>query len=458
MDKQAILEKLPPYRQKQTVIRRDQNVADIIGEVLNAHTLFASDYDRIAQDFWTGDVFTTCKKLFDFIRSCVTYKIETEGRQTTRSPAAILSLQQGDCKHYAGFIGGVLDAINRQFRAGISWKYRFASYNLFDRTPGHVFIVVEDRENEIWIDPVLRKFDYHYEPAYYLDKKVKPMSLVRMSGVGCCTTPAIGDAAPPTFPVSPIVDDVDFQSDPALYMAFQRLLKYGILDANGVITPGKFTDAQKLLTADAFQQLIEDWALVHKSAAYAASISGARVGGFFDFITRAFKVTFFATIRGAYLSLVAINAFGYATKLQKSVYNDDGTYTTFKDQIKNLWQDKFGGQWTILENTINQGATHKAILGVAQVAIPVWAATASAIIVALTPIITAALKARQQATGIDWNGLDPTTGLPYGTPGSVPASMSSGSQIMQFLGNNPAILIGGAALGLYLWQHKKHHA
>src|SRR5690242_7514373 len=114
MDCTALLGKLPRFRNNSVLIQRQQTVYDIIDEVIEAHKIFAADYDAIAKDFYTGDAVTTAKKLFDFCKGNIKYKIEGEGKQTTKSPAAILTYRQGDCKHYAGFIGGVLDAINRK--------------------------------------------------------------------------------------------------------------------------------------------------------------------------------------------------------------------------------------------------------------------------------------------------------------------------------------------------------
>jgi hypothetical protein len=95
-----------------------------------------------------------------------------------------LRLGHGDCKHYSGFIAGVIDAVNRKTGAGIDWVYRFASYDIFDPTPVHVFIVVKDYGREIWIDPVLKKLNQRDpQPTYFIDKKISnSMPLIRIAG------------------------------------------------------------------------------------------------------------------------------------------------------------------------------------------------------------------------------------------------------------------------------------
>lgn len=185
MTRAKLLALLPPFKNSETLVNADQEVSDIVNEVLYSHNVFSSDYDRLAEHFWTGDIYSTCEGLFDFCKKNISYKVESESDQTSRSPAATLEIGAGDCKHYAGFIAGILDALNR---AGdkINWFYRFASYRPEDLEPQHVFVVAKDSEGEIWIDPVLDYFDEREPwPEYYYDKKPKNnyMALRRVSGM-----------------------------------------------------------------------------------------------------------------------------------------------------------------------------------------------------------------------------------------------------------------------------------
>jgi hypothetical protein len=421
MDCDVLLGKLPAYKKEFVLIQNKQTVHDIVREVLEAHKVFAGDYDEIAEDFWTGDIVTTCKALFDFCKDNINYKIEHEGKQTTKSPAAILAMGFGDCKHYAGFIGGVLSAIERRYNIKIEWRYRFAAYSGSKAEPEHVFIVVKSGKEILWVDPVLKKFNERLQPLAYTDKKAIGM-LSRVSGIG----------ETKNYPVSDVLDSIEYNEQPGLYHAIQLLLRYGILDANAKVNAGtlnKYAGNAEIMQAY-------------------TTVRQAAIGSFFGDIWRSVKVVTLAAPRGAYLSLVAINAFGYATKLKASVYKPDGSYTSFKDQLKTLWQDKLGGQWTILENTINNGATHKAVLGVVP-AIPAWVVTAGAIIAAIMPLVNAFLK-KAQATGeipyANYN-IDPITGLPYSNP-------SGSTDIMGWIQANPVIVLGGVAAYLYLSKPK----
>lgn len=174
--KEKLIEKLPEYRDEWVLIHPDQTVKDIIAEVLTVHDEFAPHYDRIALFFDGDDTEKICSELFDFCRENIEYREETEEDQTSALPTGILVRGFGDCKHYAGFCGGVLDALNRRGK-NLKWKYRFASYDLFDRTPHHVFIVVDNDGEEIWIDPT--PGSETKVPVYFVDKKIQAMPLRR---------------------------------------------------------------------------------------------------------------------------------------------------------------------------------------------------------------------------------------------------------------------------------------
>lgn len=175
---------LPPFTNEMVLIESVQEVPDIIREVVDSHKYFSGDYDHIWEFFHTGSIEQTCRKLFEFCKDNIAYVVESESRQTTKSPAAMLGLGHGDCKHYAGFIAGVLSAIARNTGEKINWAYRFASYDHFNDDPGHVFVVVIDKKNSWWVDPVLSSFDERLEPTFFIDKKISDMPLYRVSGIG----------------------------------------------------------------------------------------------------------------------------------------------------------------------------------------------------------------------------------------------------------------------------------
>ena len=184
MQKNVLLGRLKPFGGDSKMLVRDQQVPDIISAMLSAHKLYASEYDKISKDFYAGDGIQTAKKLFEFLKKNVRYKIESDKNQRIMSPSAILSLGKNDCKNYALFIMGVLDSLKRKGLIDNKIYYRFASYRLLDEIPHHVFAVIEDKNgNEFFIDPVLSTFNERKTYYHKIDKELT-MPLYSVSGIG----------------------------------------------------------------------------------------------------------------------------------------------------------------------------------------------------------------------------------------------------------------------------------
>jgi hypothetical protein len=182
---------LPEPNGRSLMIEEDQKVSDIMTLILHAHKENAKFYDQIAAQFWTGDIYTTCENLFNFCKKNILYEIESEDYQTVRSPQRILQEGYGDCKHYASFIGGCLSALQRCGHK-INWVYRFAAYKILTSIPGHVFIVVFDQGEEIWIDPVLNYFNEHKSYTNKVDKKIPPGVNTSLGKIGCNCSSNVG--------------------------------------------------------------------------------------------------------------------------------------------------------------------------------------------------------------------------------------------------------------------------
>lgn len=184
MQKNILLGRLKSFGGNSKMLVRDQQVPDIISAMLSAHKLYASEYDKISQDFYSGDGIQTAKKLFDFLKKNVRYQIESDKNQRIMSPAAILSLGKNDCKNYALWIMGNLDSLKRKGLIKNKIYYRFASYKLLDEIPHHVFAVIQDQDgNEYFIDPVLSSFNERKTYYHKIDKE-PTMPLYSVSGIG----------------------------------------------------------------------------------------------------------------------------------------------------------------------------------------------------------------------------------------------------------------------------------
>lgn len=177
MNAATILGRLNPYQAQEFKLRDEQTAGDIINAISKAHKQYRSEYKKIAPYFKGSTPKQTGQKIFNFLKANVKYKIEPADKQTVKSPAAILAEGDGDCKHYASWAGGVLEQLN------IPFAYRFSSYRMFDKTPQHVFVVINPGtgSNEIWLDPVLSTYNYKKPYTYAKDKK---MALYTVSGIG----------------------------------------------------------------------------------------------------------------------------------------------------------------------------------------------------------------------------------------------------------------------------------
>ena len=169
MKRQSLLNNLPVYKGKQKVLLQDQSTKNIIDEIIKAHYLYAADYKKISKNFEGANDLQTGKNVFNFLKENVRYIVDSEENQKIKSPAAIIATGACDCKCYSLFIGGILGAMK------IPFVYRFASYNK-NKNLGHVFVVMYYYGKEIFIDPVIEKFNDKKPYTYKVDKMITSIS------------------------------------------------------------------------------------------------------------------------------------------------------------------------------------------------------------------------------------------------------------------------------------------
>jgi hypothetical protein len=194
ISKRMVLQKLEPFTNFKKVLIEDQNTSDIIQGILDNHNNYEKEYDKISEMFIGDNEVETAKNVFKFLKDNVPYYVEPIEKQTLRSPSAIISIKEGaDCKSYASFINGIMSSLNRKGIFKVPLAYRFASYRYDTREPQHVFSVLyPSTKNEVWVDPVLNKFDQRKEPVFIKDKKIK-MALIAMSGTSSQATASLQD-------------------------------------------------------------------------------------------------------------------------------------------------------------------------------------------------------------------------------------------------------------------------
>jgi hypothetical protein len=196
LDRQQLIVELKGTQPAQRLIVDQQTASDIVHQILVKHKECAGDYDRIAKYFAGGDIWDIAHRLWQFCKKNFKYVIEDGEAQYTSCPYTMLTGGDVDCKNYALFIGGVLDALRRQ-GYDLRYQYRFVSYNFLDTAPGHVFIVANASTDNIWIDPVLDQFNDHLFYWYARNRTPKTARIGATIGrVDCGCAPAvIGSAA-----------------------------------------------------------------------------------------------------------------------------------------------------------------------------------------------------------------------------------------------------------------------
>jgi hypothetical protein len=192
ISKNAVLQKLAPFTNFKKVLIDYQNTSDIIQGILDNHDNYQNEYDKISEMFIGDNEVETARNVFNFLKQNVPYYIEPIEKQTLRSPSAIICMKAGaDCKSYASFINGVMNSLNKKGIFKVPLAYRFASYRYDTKEPQHVFAVLyPGTKNEVWVDPVLAKFDQRKEPVFIKDKKIK-MALIAMSGTATQPTASL---------------------------------------------------------------------------------------------------------------------------------------------------------------------------------------------------------------------------------------------------------------------------
>lgn len=177
MNPSFLLNKLPKYNGTKYLIKKNQDVEDIIKAIIEAHQKHREEYKKIALYFLGRNNEETGRNIWNFLKKNIPYQEEPETEQTIKSPTAIIitgmyNLGRNDCKNYSLFTAGILQGLN-DLGHKIPYSFRFASYSSYSKTPGHVFVVINPgTKKEIWIDAVLNKFNYKKPYTYSKDKKM----------------------------------------------------------------------------------------------------------------------------------------------------------------------------------------------------------------------------------------------------------------------------------------------
>ena len=147
---------------------------NIITTIHNALPSAIKQVKNIARTFQGDNDEETAKNIWKFLKSNIKYKADTLESQDIKLPSRFLKDGVGDCKSYSLFTAAILSSLN------IPFCFRYTSYDITDSTPGHVYVVANNRTTPIIIDGVWKEFGT--EKKYYYKKDVD-MQIRTLSGI-----------------------------------------------------------------------------------------------------------------------------------------------------------------------------------------------------------------------------------------------------------------------------------
>jgi hypothetical protein len=340
---------------------QNQNIIDVI----HANFAEATKQTKSLSNRFRGKNDTeTASNIWHFLKNNIQYVKDIPGRQDVKLPSRFVYEGSGDCKSYSLFTAGILQNLN------IPFKFRYTSYSSIDRTPQHVYIVLD---NGIIIDAVYT--DFNKEKKFTFKKDYK-MRISTLSGIGCngnCHAQNINGVSNPVV----MIGELDGIGKISLKKVGQSIKKV----ASKVQDKAKGT---KVVKAAAKAQTQVKNTKVVKAAAKAQTQVKKTAKNVAQTIVRAGKSVVGAAPRRAYRTLVALNFRGWANKLNSN-----------KNEAHRIWKNA-GGIFEELEKSISAGVKRKPLFGakktqkvsqVSGIGEPVTLATVGAILAAAAPLI-----------------------------------------------------------------------
>ena len=158
----ALTDRLPKPQGKRVLIKSRQTTNDIITALLDV------DYKNRIYKPVLKSYFTVSTSLLTNLRAGYDYTVRNlqyvkEGQhQTAKTLPVILHHGFGDCKHFALTLGSICRALN------VPYVYRLTSYNKYDKTPTHIYVVAQVYGKMLILDGVIKTFGLEkpYEYAY----------------------------------------------------------------------------------------------------------------------------------------------------------------------------------------------------------------------------------------------------------------------------------------------------
>ena len=165
------------------IVKRNGTTSDIASLVVDEYNRSFSQVDELAHKLQQDTRMATCKNIFDYIVSHVSYKQDPPGVHWVKTPARLVHDRFGDCKSMAIFAASCLRCLD------IEHCFRFVGFT-HSKDVTHVYVAVPDGNGgEITIDPVTgydgNRKQFNDEVTYTTKIDMKgTTNIYRLSGIG----------------------------------------------------------------------------------------------------------------------------------------------------------------------------------------------------------------------------------------------------------------------------------
>jgi len=289
-----------PAKNKFINHHKQGNNSDIINVFFSRYNEAMEQGKKIAHLFQKGSFLESCQNVWNFVKYNIKYQVDPDGTQLIQLPSYILNVSRaGDCKSKTLLCAAIISNFNFNGKRPII-TIRFVNYeNIKSYT--HVYMLATLNDQTFIIDTVY--FAFNKEKLYFSAKDYT-MEINSVSGYGDATT-----------------EEINGRRNKAKRAEKKESRKE---------RKSKKREDRKAKRADRKEK----------------GKGGGR--GLF----KAAKKVSLVVPRGAFLSLILINARGLATKL----LNSPG------EKVLKIW-DALGGNRQKLMDAINKGAAKKPFLG-----------------------------------------------------------------------------------------------
>ncbi len=305
-----LISQMPPAIGVNYIEKQQAENPDIIRAIEKNYPEAVRIAEPIAIDFKGSNYQDTARKIWKFLRTGVKYEVDPVQKQKIRLPNRFLSDGKGDCKSFALFTASILASL------GMFVAFRFVSYNPFNTTPTHVYVVTKDEAGRsIIIDGVWPEFNSEKPYSY---KRDIIMTVLTLAGVG----------------------------DASDYLSQLRQYRDSLVNR---LSDSTLTIAQRARLEENIERIHELVSAIAEGAdpRYLNHVAGiGKVSA---------KSLYLAPGRNAFLALVDFNVRGLAHKLAYAIYKN-------RASTKAMWE-KLGGDFSKLEGTVNRGKDKTPLLG-----------------------------------------------------------------------------------------------